>query len=39
MSIMAKAMMTNPEHGYALDFVSRVMTPLLKKSVIKNKSD
>lgn len=30
MSIMAKAMMTNPEHGYALDFVSRVMTPLLK---------
>jgi len=21
----------NPEHGYALDFVSRVMTPLLKK--------
>lgn len=31
MSIMAKAMMTNPEHGYALDFVSRVMTPLIKK--------
>ena len=31
MSIMAKAMMTNLEHGYALDFVSRVMTPLLKK--------
>lgn len=31
MSIMAKAMMTNPEHGYALDFVSWVMTPLLKK--------
>ena len=31
MSIMAKAMMTNHEHGYALDFVSRVMTPLLKK--------
>lgn len=31
MSIMAKAMMINPEHGYALDFVSRVMTPLLKK--------
>ncbi|WP_434278842.1 acyclic terpene utilization AtuA family protein [Acinetobacter sp. CE-15] len=31
MSIMAKAMMTNPEHGYALDFVSRVITPLLKK--------
>jgi len=31
MSIMAKAMMTNPEHGYALEFVSRVMTPLLKK--------
>jgi len=31
MSIMAKAMMTNSEHGYALDFVSRVMTPLLKK--------
>jgi len=27
MSIMAKAMMTNPEHGY----VSGVMTPLLKK--------
>ncbi len=31
MSIMAKAMMTDPSHGYALDFVSRVMTPLLKK--------
>ncbi|MDQ9022857.1 acyclic terpene utilization AtuA family protein [Acinetobacter sichuanensis] len=31
MSIMAKAMTTNPEHGYALDFVSRVMTPLIKK--------
>ena len=31
MSIMAKAMMTNPEHGYALDFVSRVMAPLIKK--------
>ncbi len=31
MSIMAKAMMTDPNHGYALDFVSRVMTPLLKK--------
>lgn len=36
MSIMAKAMMTNPEHGYALDFVSRVMTPLLKKISEKN---
>jgi hypothetical protein len=31
MSIMAKAMMANPEHGYALDFVSRVMSPLIKK--------
>ena len=31
MSIMAKAMMTNLEHGYALDFVSRVMAPLIKK--------
>lgn len=31
MSIMAKAMMTDPNHGYALDFVSRVMTPLIKK--------
>lgn len=30
MSIMAKAMMTDPQHGYALDFVSRVMSPLLK---------
>lgn len=36
MSIMAKAMMTNPEHGYALDFVSRVMTPLIKKISEKN---
>ncbi|QOW47157.1 MULTISPECIES: acyclic terpene utilization AtuA family protein [Acinetobacter] len=36
MSIMAKAMMTNPEHGYALDFVSRVITPLLKKISEKN---
>lgn len=36
MSIMAKAMMVNPEHGYALDFVSRVMTPLLKKISDKN---
>ena len=36
MSIMAKAMMTNPEHGYALDFVSRVMMPLLKKISEKN---
>jgi len=26
MSIMAKAMMTDPNHGYALDFVSRVMS-------------
>lgn len=31
MSIMAKAMMVEPKHGYALDFVSRVMAPLLKK--------
>lgn len=31
MSIMAKAKMTEPSHGYALDFVSRVMTPLIKK--------
>lgn len=31
MSIMAKAMMTDPAHGYALDFVSRVMAPLLTK--------
>lgn len=31
MSIMAKAMMTDSNHGYALDFVSRVMTPLIKK--------
>ncbi len=31
MSIMAKAMMTDPNHGYALDFVSRVMSPLIKK--------
>ncbi|WP_447512494.1 acyclic terpene utilization AtuA family protein [Acinetobacter pittii] len=31
MSIMAKAKMVEPKHGYALDFVSRVMTPLLKK--------
>lgn len=31
MSIMAKAMMTDPSHGYALDFVSRVMSPLIKK--------
>jgi len=31
MSIMAKAKMTEPKHGYALDFVSRVMAPLLKK--------
>ena len=31
MSIMAKAMMTDPNHGYALDFVSRVMSPLLNK--------
>lgn len=31
MSIMAKAMMTDPTHGYALDFVSRVMAPLIKQ--------
>jgi len=31
MSIMAKAKMAEPKHGYALDFVSRVMAPLLKK--------
>lgn len=31
MSIMAKAMMADPTHGYALDFVSRVMAPLIKK--------
>ncbi|EPT8468844.1 acyclic terpene utilization AtuA family protein [Acinetobacter baumannii] len=31
MSIMAKAKMVEPRHGYALDFVSRVMAPLLKK--------
>ncbi|WP_284084695.1 acyclic terpene utilization AtuA family protein [Acinetobacter nosocomialis] len=31
MSIMAKAKMVEPKHGYALDFVSRVMVPLLKK--------
>ncbi|EXB97648.1 acyclic terpene utilization AtuA family protein [Acinetobacter baumannii] len=31
MSIMAKAKMVEPKHGYALDFVSRVMEPLLKK--------
>ena len=31
MSIMAKAKMKEPTHGYALDFVSRVMTPLIKK--------
>lgn len=31
MSIMAKAKMVEPKHGYALDFISRVMAPLLKK--------
>lgn len=31
MSIMAKAMMTDPAHGYALDFISRVMAPLIKQ--------
>ncbi|WP_368678413.1 acyclic terpene utilization AtuA family protein [Acinetobacter lactucae] len=31
MSIMAKAKMVEPKHGYALDFVSRVIAPLLKK--------
>src|SRR5215813_2691675 len=31
MSIMAKAKMKDPNHGYALDFVSRVMMPLIKK--------
>ncbi|MCG9483464.1 DUF1446 domain-containing protein [Acinetobacter pittii] len=35
MSIMAKAKMVEPKHGYALDFVSRVMAPLLKKIVEK----
>lgn len=36
MSIMAKAKMQQPEHGYALDFISRVMTPLIKKIADKN---
>lgn len=36
MSIMAKAMMTDPNHGYALDFVSRVMAPLIEKIAAKN---
>lgn len=36
MSIMAKAKMVEPKHGYALDFVSRVMAPLLKKIAEKN---
>ncbi|MDC4592189.1 DUF1446 domain-containing protein [Acinetobacter baumannii] len=36
MSIMAKAKMVEPKHGYALDFVSRVMAPLLKK-IAENK--
>ncbi|ADY83060.1 hypothetical protein BDGL_002474 [Acinetobacter pittii PHEA-2] len=31
MSIMAKAKIVEPKHGYALDFVSRVMAPLLQK--------
>ena len=31
MSIMAKAKMTDSSHGYALDFVSRVMAPLIQK--------
>lgn len=31
MSIMAKAKMKEPSHGYALDFVNRVMAPLIKK--------
>lgn len=31
MSIMAKAKINEPTHGYALDFVTRVMTPLIKK--------
>ncbi|EOQ66337.1 acyclic terpene utilization AtuA family protein [Acinetobacter pittii] len=35
MSIMAKAKMVEPKHGYALDFVSRVMAPLLKKIAVK----
>ncbi|MEN8276255.1 DUF1446 domain-containing protein [Acinetobacter seifertii] len=30
-SIMAKAKIVEPKHGYALDFVSRVIAPLLKK--------
>ncbi len=37
MSIMAKAKMVEPKHGYALDFVSRVMAPLLKKKLQKKK--
>lgn len=37
MSIMAKAKMIEPKHGYALDFVSRVMAPLLKKLLKKIK--
>ncbi len=37
MSIMAKAKMVEPKHGYALDFVSRVMAPLLKKKLLKKK--
>lgn len=37
MSIMAKAKMVEPKHGYALDFVSRVMAPLLKKLLKKIK--
>ncbi|MEZ6841235.1 acyclic terpene utilization AtuA family protein [Acinetobacter baumannii] len=39
MSIMAKAKMVEPKHGYALDFVSRVRAPLLKKLLKKRLSD
>lgn len=35
MSIMAKAMMRDASHGYALDFVSRVMAPLIDKIAAK----
>lgn len=35
MSIMAKAMLRDANHGYALDFVSRVMAPLIEKIATK----
>lgn len=35
MSIMAKAMMRDANYGYALDFVSRVMAPLIDKIATK----